>query len=77
MAPVAWKAFGVPPSKKLKVRQLSDILFSAVPRPKLAITCPVGTLHWAIKYKSEMGCEALTVNDRLGLGEKGKGNKGK
>lgn len=69
----------MPPSKKLKVRQLSDILFSAVPRPKLAITCPVGTLHWdkKKKKKSEMGCEALSVNDRLGLGEKGKGNKGK
>lgn len=41
-ATVAWKTFGLLPSKRLKVGQLSDIVLSAFLTPKLA--CPVGAL---------------------------------
>jgi len=57
VALVAWKIFGVPPSKRLEVRQLSDILLSAILRPKLAIAHPVGAWH-CDKKESELGHEA-------------------
>lgn len=46
VAIVAWKTFGLLPSKRLKVGQLSDIVLSALLRPKLAY--PVRALHWNI-----------------------------
>lgn len=71
VTPAAWKAFGMPPSKRLKVRQLSDIVLSALLRPKLALAWPVGSLHWD---KWDMS----TVTGKLGYGgKKGRTIKGK
>lgn len=70
VTPAAWKAFGMPPSKRLKVRQLSDIILCAL-RPKLALAWTVGSLHWG-KW------DTSTVTGKLGYGgKKGRTIKGK
>lgn len=71
VTPAAWKAFGMPPSKRLKVRQLSDIILSVLLRPKFTLAWPVGCLHWG---KWDMSI----VTGKLGYGgKKGRTIKGK